>query len=127
MPEYLINQETYDKLRANLSSLEKDVLFLQEIKQILENATIVEAQEEGCLNIGDVVEISYDEFFAEPQKIRLVPVPTGKDDGIIEVSVNSEVGRQIVGKKIGEPIQLTNGMVITILSKVLDENQHKTR
>lgn len=127
MANYLIDQETYDTLRENLRLLEQreheNKQLISETKKILEHATVIQKEEE-TVNIGDIVQIVYGNDYDNPELIQLVAIPMGATDGIAEVSIGSEVGSQLIGKKIGEPIELKNGMTITVESKLNQEPKH---
>lgn len=129
MANYLLDQETYDTLRENLRSLEikeaENKQLISETKKILDNAIVIQ-KEDDTVNIGDIVEIIYDQDYANPELIRIVAIPMGNIDGIVEASIGSEVGSQLIGKRIGEPIQLKNGMTITVRSK-LNQEPKQTR
>ncbi len=129
MANYLLDQETYDTLRENLRSLEikeaENKQLISETKKILDNAIVIQ-KEDDTVNIGDIVEIIYDQDYASPELIRIVAIPMGNIDGIVEASIGSEVGSQLIGKRIGEPIQLKNGMTITVRSK-LNQEPKQTR
>lgn len=127
MNSYKLDQETFNRLDSRLKELEKGIntnsMIAQEIKQILQNTEIVEV-EEDTFNIGDKVYIVFDNDFENPELVRLVAVASTSAG---EISISSPVGKALIGKKMGETVTLPTGHAITIISKVLEEEQTMSR
>lgn len=97
----------------------------KEAKQILENYEIVEPNNSDIIGLGTTFEVqmNYDGF-EEKEIFTLVEIHTPNDDKSF-ISVNSPLGKAVVGAKTGEEISYTveQRRITGTVTDIIKENQ----